>query len=288
MSRHLGFVVPAAFALLFTCACVGVEEDADGRVGDAPLAFLYENALNANALNANALNANALNANALNANALNANGLDPSLLGDAVGAALADPGAAGELSRQLFKYTVSCALSRWQSLSISWTDVAGVAHQETYPGLLGLAPTWQWYPPTETQQEWVSACLASRVNWYGVPVTISSRGRARVLETSAQELAGYPELEGAFWGNLFSATPHLSACHDPADDGSSRARLRDCAAGHLDAGGNVLPCGMIQLVGACDDVCDAPASGTTYYPGCSDAPGDADSRTTHVVTTYLP
>ncbi len=24
-------------------------------------------------------------------------------------------------------------------------------------------------------QQWISACLASRVNWYGVPVTLSSR-----------------------------------------------------------------------------------------------------------------
>jgi hypothetical protein len=282
MDRHLGFVVPAACALLFTSACMVVGEDAEEPVGEAPLAFVYDNALNANALNANALYSNALNANALNES-----GLDPSLLGAAVGAALADPGPAGDLGRQLLKYTVSCALPRWQSVEISWTDAGGSAHQDVYPGLLGLAPTWQWEPPTRTQEEWVSACLASRVNWYGVPVTLSSRGRARALDTSAQELAGFPHLEGAFWGNLFSPTPHLSACHDPADDANSRAHLRDCAAGHVDAQGNVVPCGMVRLVGACAEVCDPPEAGSTFYPGCSNASGH-NAWTSHVVTTYLP
>jgi hypothetical protein len=278
MSRQRWFVVPAASSLLFASACVGVPEDEDPPLGEARAAFEC----------ANALNANALNANALYAKALNANGLDPAHLGGAAAAALTDPGPAGDLSRQLLKYTVSCALSRFQSVRLSWTDAAGAPHDDAYPGLLGLAPLWQWWPPTVAQQEWVSACLASRVNWYGVPVTISSRGPTRALSTSSQELGAYPELEGAFWGNLFSAVPHLRACHDPAHDASSRAHLRDCAAGHLDAQGNLVACGMVQLVGACADVCDPPAPGSTYYPGCSDAVGDDDSSTSHVVTTYLP
>ena len=283
MDRHPWFVVPLACALLLTSACASVPEDADPAVGVTAAAVEYENALNANALNANALNANALNANALSAGAL-----DFGHLGAAARAAITDPGPTGDLSRQLLRYTVSCALAPAQAFAFSWTDPAGVLHAEVYPGLLGLASGWLRSAPAVKQQEFVSACLASRANWYGVPVTISSRGTPRALATSPAELTAYPELEGAFWGNLFSATPHLRACHYPSGDANARARLRDCAAGHLTDLGSAIPCGMIRLVGACSTVCDPMASGSTYYPGCAGDPASGDTWTNRVVTTYLP
>ena len=98
---------------------------------------MTENALSANALSANALSANALSANALSANALSANALSANSL-----TSITAPDAVGLLSRQLLKYTVGCALSTTQSFSFSWTDGGNVVHNETYAGVLGLAPAW--------------------------------------------------------------------------------------------------------------------------------------------------
>lgn len=273
-----------AFACTFASACSDSIEErwgGDEIVDETEDALLDANALNANALNANALNANALNANALNANALSADAL----------AAIEDPGASGDLARQLLKYTVGCALSPAQVFSFAWTDKYGVVHDESWPGELGLEPAWATNPLSYPGRRMVSACLASRVNYYGVSVIISSRSPAEPLKslTTAVELSNYSNVEGAFWGDLFAEKPWLNACFNDANVINSRANLRDCATGHLLAGGGVAPCGMIKLVGSCKNVCDKLNGGGQLYPACVDQPGVAGSpKTKYVITTALP
>ena len=101
---------------------------------------------------------------------------------------------------------MSCALTPSQSFAFSWTDSSSVIHSESYPGLLGLASSWASSALSTTGQQWVSACLASRVNWYGVHVDISSRGNHTSLGTThAERTTDYPVIEGAFFGNLFTS-----------------------------------------------------------------------------------
>jgi hypothetical protein len=59
------------------------------------------------------------------------------------------------------------------------------------------------HPLTAEGQGWVSACLLSHVSEGEVSVTISLRGPHAQLATTADERAGWPIEEGAFYGNVF-------------------------------------------------------------------------------------
>ncbi|WP_438006782.1 hypothetical protein WME89_50930 [Sorangium sp. So ce321] len=272
----------AALTLVFLASCAVSLEQEETSTGTAYTSLEAVNALNPNALNPNALNPNALNPNALNPNALNPNALNPNAL-----SAIRDPGQAGALSRQLLSYVVGCALTPAQSFIFSWTDLAGSVHEEIYTGLLGLAPSWSDKPLGQTDQQWVSACLASRTNWYGVSVTISSRGsHAAIDKTGTPELSTYTRQEGAFWGNLFGPSPYLNACHDEVSH--ARSLSRECAAGHLDDGGGVQECGMIHIVGLCDSHCLPLNQRGMYYPSCVNNLTGNPEATTRVITVFLP
>ncbi|APR82293.1 Hypothetical protein A7982_07642 [Minicystis rosea] len=278
---------------MFVSACVIGPESDDELVGTARSAALNGNALNGNALNGNALNGNALNGNALNGNGLQATAMTPSMLSkhplrpSALGAdalsALQDPREDGALSRQLLKYTVSCAFDPEMSFAFTWIDDEGTPHAEEYKGLLGLAPSWRAEPLTGAAQRWVSACLISRVNYFGVSVTLSSRGPRPELSASPEERNDYTMLEGAFWGNVFTDTPVAYACdHQPNDD-HSRSRDRVCAAGYPDGSGRILGCGIIQRVGSCATTCTLQRG--DHYTGCSAGAGQSSSD--EVITVFL-
>jgi hypothetical protein len=269
--------------LLTGCAIEPVDDEA---VGTAAAAVVIDNTLFPNALDPNTLFPNALATNTLFPNALAPTALGPGSL-----AALQDPGEAGTLSRQFIEYAVSCAFTPSQSLSFTWTDSSGVVHDETYQGGVGLAPGWATGPLDITGQRLVSACLAARTNYYGVTVLISMRSGAPPLDTMTppSELAAYPHVEGAFWGNLFAPTPELYSCFDPANVSNDRARQRDCAVGHLESDGEIVPCGPITLTGPCELSCDQLNAEGQYYPGCREDPTRPPHKMTRdVITTALP
>jgi hypothetical protein len=265
LAAVLGLCVTTALA-----GCGGSRGDAESAVGEATSALEDDNALDVNALDVNALDVNALDVNALDVNALDVNAL----------AALQDPSPNGDLMRAFVAYAASCALDAGQSFDFSWTDALGLTHDESYPGLLGLAPTWATGPLSTSGAGWVSACVISRVNWYGVHVTLSSRGQISVLrQPSRDEMAAFPYQEGAFWGNLFQPIPTAYACHDPADDDHSRAAMRVCATGWIDDAGDVEPCGIIQLVGPCSAVCNGWSDEGQFWEHCGGV--------RQAITTYL-
>ena len=228
--------------------------------------------------------------NALVPNALVPNALVPNALAASALMAIQDSGQAGALSRMHLKYTVGCALDSTQSFSFSWTDSLGLSHNETYVGMLGLATGWASGPLGVSAQEWISACLAARTNYYGTPVIISSRGSCGALNTvNTSEAAAYANEEGAFWGNIYTSTPALYSCHVSADDTNSRRQLRDCAAGHLNPNYTVSSCGMIQIVGACDRFCLSISSPGLPHLSCwSDPNNKISTGTLAPVTIYLP
>ena len=280
MLRRNLFVGPMVFTLFSTAACAGSPDDPAAWVGNLP-----SPGRSLDALNANALNANALYPEALTPGMLGAYPLGPSTLGASGQAALQDPAASGELSRQLLKYTVSCALDNTQSFSFAWTDASGGSHVETYPGLLGLATSWASQPLDQQGQHWVSACLASRINWYGITVSLSSRGAAPGLTTTSDEVAAYAWEEGAFWGDLFTSTPAVYACDAPPNDPHSRSLFRDCAAGHLDSSGPAVSCGPLQRVGSCDTHC-TPLNADHFHPSCSATPS-VEGPGSPAITVFL-
>ncbi len=258
---------------MFGMGCAVGAPGGDEAIGVAEDAYVAQNALVPNALVPNALVPNALVPNALVPNALTFTSLS-----QASQTAITDPGPAGDLSRSFLKYAVSCAFAPNQSFSFSWTGSDQSQHSENYEGELGLATGWEDGPLSDTEKAWVSACLASRANYYGVSVTISMRGPHSNLSAGLTEQLAYPTREGAFWGNLFASTPALYACHIGSNIDFSRSRMRDCAAGHLEDE-VITPCGMIQIVGDCRDVCDTNLLGIGAYPSCGSNP--------QAITTYL-
>ncbi|MFT3768943.1 MAG: hypothetical protein QM820_26175 [Minicystis sp.] len=250
----LGSTMLAKAVLGSVIALAGCAAESSEEIGEAEQA-----ALNPNALNPNALNPNALNPNALNPNALNPNALDPGAMSPATMQAIRDPGDAGRLSREFLRYAVSCAFGPDQSFDFSWVDSTGVAHWESYPGLLGLAPSWETGPLDLLGQQWVSACLGSRVNAKGVSVMLSSRGRHPALATTAAERQAFQTREAVFFGNLFGGSHRVFACYDPLSVVPAQMANRVCAEPallSLDIGRISLgyDCGPIEVVGPCAQV----------------------------------
>ncbi len=241
----------------------GSQEDSEGDVGVSGSSIVTMNALTMNALTMNALSASNL-------------------------AAIKDPSASGGRARQLLEYVVSCAFDETQSFNLAWTDAANAAHNETYWGSLGLAKTWPTKPISTSDQEWVSACLIARVNWYGVSVPLSARGDIGGLRvTDSVELNSYDREEGAFWGNLFAVSPRSYSCSYGPNNNHSRWALRDCAAGHFIAQGVLADCGLIDRLGSCNVYCDPLTGGGVYHPRCRDSTGKDASYTSAVITVFL-
>jgi hypothetical protein len=106
--------------------------------------------------------------------------------------------------------------------------------------------------------------------------------------TGSQELVEFPDIEGAFWGNLWGCAPFIKACYNSATVNNSRAWKRDCAAGHVLSGGSIEECGMIDIVGPCSQVCQSINGAGQYYPACIEKPGVNTTMTKLVITTALP
>ena len=258
----LGFLLP-----VITLGCAIDAEEAPGgpqgeRVGAAESAAVHNNAIFANAIFANSL--------------------APQSLPSAQMTDLVDAGEAGELSRMLMRYLVHCAFDGSQAFTFSWEDSDYVLHHETYVGGVGLATGWETRGLYETEQRWVSACIAARVNYYGATVSLSLRGDHAALATTPAEQEVYPHQEGAFWGNIFLPEPYLNACYNTANVEHSRSKMRDCAAGHWD-GATVSDCGDLQRVGPCDVVC----VDRTSPPDVPDDGFASCNGVTEVITTFL-
>jgi len=260
------------------------ELPSEDATADAEGAFITDNALTDNALTDNALTDNALTDNALTDNALTDNALTDNAL-----AAIQDPGAQGDLNRELLKYIVACAFKPQQSFDFSWTDEGNVVHNEHYVGQLGIAPQWATGSLGVEGQHMVTSCLAAKTNFYGVHVTISVRSSEKPLrlQPGSSELTAYSKVEGAFWGNLWAPQPYINACYNSANVNNSRAHKRDCAAGHLEQNGSVSECGIIDILGSCSSVCKSYNSQRGYYEDCRLKPG-SNKRTDLVITTALP
>jgi hypothetical protein len=267
--------------ILVLCPACGAEAPAwDETTGEAEGSLVEGNALGVNGINLNGINLNGLNLNALNVASLSASSLK----------AIQDPGANGTLARSFIRYAVGCALNTSQTFNFTWKDSNNVIHHESYRGELGVAPTWATSPLDLNGQRFVSACLAARVNYYQVPVIISMRSLTEPLKTltGSQELADYPEIEGAFWGNLWAPTPFIKACYNSATVANSRAWKRECATGHVLSDDTIAECGMIDIVGPCSEVCQNINGAGQYYPSCIEKPGVNTTTTKLVMTTALP
>jgi hypothetical protein len=195
---------------------------------------------------------------------------------DATGAAAMGPTSQ---ARKVLAFAVNCALSSTQSVTFT---VGGV--EFTDYGAMGMAPGWVTSGLTATEAAWISACLLARVNLSASVVSISARGSATGLGTTAAELADYQVEEGAFWGNAFTNLGSVTSfsCNgvdQAADDSYGDLPYRECAQWDGVTGSHLSPCGM-SYAGLCSDVCSVSGS----YTSCSFNGGTAVGP---VITAFL-
>jgi hypothetical protein len=138
---------------------------------------------------------------------------------------------------EFMRYLYQCALPEEATAQLDLED--GTDPIE-FAGAAGLAPEWADGPCEEPCQEWVSACLLARSNYYAVTVAFYFVADHPAVLTEGEDSGPYTVEEGAFFGNYFQN--RLYACtgrgHDPL-----AMTFRVCAQP-----GN--RCG-IQVVGTC-------------------------------------
>lgn len=295
----------ALTGLLAGCAVEPLEGE---DVGVAELAAIEPNGIEPNGIEPNGIEPNGIEPNGIEPNGLSANRIDPNGLAETAlsptalssraWSAIHDPGDAGDVSRQLLLYSVGCAFTPSQSFDFTWTDASGAEHSESYVGILGLASSWATQALDLDGQQWVSACLASRVNALGVHVMLSSRGVHPGLATTASERTEYQTREAVFFGNLFDSSHQVYACYDPlsllpsqlASRLCSQPQLLSLSINDITLGG--YSCGPIKVVGACTNIgtigigaCrTAEATNKRYFTKCAPPPTQGDIP---AITTFL-
>jgi hypothetical protein len=133
--------------------------------------------------------------------------------------------------KKLLKYLVQCALPPSESVTVG---------PDTIQGVFGLAPEWYSGPASDLGQRGVSACLAARTNPLAKTVQISIRGLG--IPITSLEKAQFGRHEGAFWGNLFSATPYVKSCQVSGGGISGRVCTKPGTCGFQDQGSCALAC----------------------------------------------
>lgn len=239
------------------------------------LADISSEVTSANKLAANKLAANKLAANTLAANSMRASSLSQSPL-------IETPEG-----REVLSYIVSCALREGQSIQVR--DREGRLYE--FAGSIGLASAWASREPTVSERRWVSACVLSRTNLYGIRVELSMRGSHAAIAGSVRESLDYALVEGAFYGDLFAEDgPKMYACAAEVRDLDLELSTQDLRACAISEDGKLTGCGF-TYTGKCSviDVSLAPACNSVAFPyqRCRAGRGRGDEIYAEVITVSL-
>ncbi len=257
---HLESMKAAALVLLLAlCAC-GPLTPAE-RAEEQGLRA--DNGLSPNGLSQNGLSQNGLSQNGLSQNGLSQNGLSQNGLSSSFSTWFNQDRATSDVVMQ---YIVRCAVASGQTRT--WTNQAtGVTY--TWYGAFGLAPAWAGgAAATSTEQQLITACLASHVNKYGVHISISVQGKSSTgtaIPLDANELTTYSVKEGCFFGNLFNGEG-VFVGQDHAPWSLKYSSARACALDYTS--GPSPDCAPLLVVGDCASNCTLDSSGN-FYSSCT-------------------
>ena len=183
--------------------------------------------------------------------------------------------------RLFFQYMVECALPEGAKLKYS-----GANGMLEFHGALGLAPEWAMSSCGQPCQEWVTACMFARTNYYGIPVQFSMRGANPAIMVGDDEKKFATVEEGAFFGNMFLDPQVGFACRGSGDDPITTV-VRRCTFADPGMGATGAPpnCWFFQMGTPCASICDGrdPNGG---YLRCN-TPNDAGPQWTRPITIYL-
>lgn len=169
MSARFTAWLPRSLPLLLILG--GCQPDVPGEA-EATLVMEKADIRIANSLTTRALVFNALSTNPT-ANAMLGTTALKTLFNPTTGSTYIREQLLDEDAQHFMEYLTSCALSDNQSLS--WKDpIKGVI--SSWPGKLGLCPSWYLSAPSEECLNRVSACIIARNNAFGRRVELSMRG----------------------------------------------------------------------------------------------------------------
>ncbi|RYZ37325.1 MAG: hypothetical protein EOO71_28425 [Myxococcaceae bacterium] len=218
------------------------------------------------ALSYNSLSFNGLSFNGLSFNGLSFNGLSFNGLSSPAFATWFDEDPA--LADEVMHYVVRCAVPEGETRT--FTD-SRTETLHTWPGLLGLAPTWAaGKPATLSEQQLISACLAAHANPFGVSVPISVQGRDAggvTIPSTPAELAEFSRPESCFFGNLFLGEGVYAGSQNPPLD-ATQSTTRACAT----VDGSGLPrrtCAPLVYVGSCSASCTPDGTSGLSFLSCA-------------------
>lgn len=145
--------------------------------------------------------------------------------------------------REMLKVLVECALPGAHSYTTNGvlvnqpaitvkdggdtTTILGYQYPRVYSGRHGLAPHWMNRALTEDEEEFVTACVMARTNFYGETVNILMEGHAPIAYDPDWR-AEYPYAESTVWGNIFTSTRSMHVCHNTANGLCVDADKRVC------------------------------------------------------------
>ncbi|ADO74819.1 hypothetical protein [Stigmatella aurantiaca] len=211
-----------------------------------------------NGLSVNGLSVNGLSVNGLSVNGLSVNGLSTQAFREWFNL---DPA----LNDVTMRYVVRCAMS--ESESLTWLNPRTGEHH-TWTGQLALAPGWSaGLPPSVSEQQAITACLAAHANKFGLHISISVLGRDALglpIPFTNRELTTYSEREACFFGNLFTHEG-IHAANDRPELSADESTSRACG---LSSDGDGSGCAPIAHEGACEDFCTLDPT-RTYYTHCT-------------------
>lgn len=253
-ARQIALIICVA-ASSSQIACIGPAEldaaELDAATLDEDVDEIQQEFVTVNGITINGITINGLATNGITLNGITLNGLtDSVMMGNSrLIDALREPGA-----RELFTFIVSCALPEGKEVKLK---IDGKKY--VFKGEIGVAPEWGRDRGScgESCQEWVSACLLSRVNYLGDHVPISIRGEGQGLSSTKRERNEFRHREAAYYGNIFLKKPRRYACLAPGQ----RSIPRVCGQGGRNC--------VVDIVGRCDEVCD-PARSDGSFPNCRD------------------
>ena len=163
-------------------------------------------------------------------------------------------------ARMFFRYVVDCALPPGEA--VVFPELAGQTSY-TFSGGVGIAPSWGVDGGTcdSTCQEWVSACVLSRVNALGEHVSLSLRGDSAALAMSPTEPAAYAHREATYFGNVLVSPQKRYACRAETDDQALIGRV--CGAG-----ADTSAC-LVTVLGDCASRCRTTGNTDGFFAGCA-------------------
>jgi hypothetical protein len=254
-------IVPAAVLLGFLAGGCGEpslqELDDPLEVRSESSSLEGDNGFTLNGLSSNGMGTNGMGTNGLGTSGLSISAMNSPTFVDWFN-------QSPSLADMVMRYVVVCAVA--EGSSRIWTNPT-TGLQYTWHGKLGLAPGWaSGTPPTEVEQQVITACLAAHTNKYGIQVPFSIQGLSATgvqIPVGLLEFLTFARREACFFGNIFRDEGVFAGSDSLWS--STNSSVRACG---LEVPGAGDQCAPIHQVEHCSEIC-TPDPENAFFLSCT-------------------